>query len=208
MIVDAAAARQTFLVAEDDATVGRTLARTLGRHGDAKVVKTYRAARRALEAEAFSALVVDVGLPDGSGLDLVAAARARDVTMPILVVSGEVDKRRLSEAHALGAHFLLKPIDAAELDLFVERLGGRDAITDRRVCDLVTRWELRYALTPTEAELLELGARGTPRSELHVPRRVEASTVKKQVHNMLEKTGDASFEAAVSRLLRELVGRP
>src|SRR5262245_39129618 len=101
----------TFLVAEDDARVGEVLARALNRHGSARLVATYRDARNALDEGGYAAIVADLGLPDGSGMDLVAVAKMRDPATPALIVSGEVNSDGLSNAFALGAHYLLKPID-------------------------------------------------------------------------------------------------
>jgi DNA-binding NarL/FixJ family response regulator len=147
-----------------------------------------------------------VTLPGGSGLDLVAAARARDITLPILVVSGEVDAWRLAEAHALGAHYLLKPVEACQLELFAARATGAARQT-AKLEDYVSRWARRYALSPAEIDVLTLAANGMSRSELHSERGVASSTVKKQVNRLLGKTGDATLDIAVARLLRELLGQ-
>jgi DNA-binding NarL/FixJ family response regulator len=192
-----------FLVAEDDALVGRAVARALGRHGKTHVVRTYRAARKAIESESLDALVVDIGLPDGSGLDLVAAARATSVWLPILVMSGEVDASRLAETHALRAHYLLKPVDSAQLDLFATRVQRRPQLSTTMVERMVARWTVEFELTRSESQVLRLAALGTPRRELASVRDVAPSTIKKQVAVLLDKTGDTSIEAAVSRLLRE-----
>lgn len=192
-----------FLVAEDEPLVARSVARALNRHGKATVVDTYRAARQALAAESPNALVVDVGLPDGSGFDLVAAARALDPFLPILVMSGEVDASRLAETHALRVHYLLKPLDAAQLDLFATRVQRRSTLTRSTVDVLVDRWAREFELTFAERDVLRLAAMGTKRRDLAAARDVKPSTVKKQVQLLLAKTGDPSIEAAVNRLLRE-----
>jgi DNA-binding NarL/FixJ family response regulator len=194
-----------FLVAEDDKLVGRAVARALSRHGNANLVRTFRAARRAIEANRHDALVVDVGLPDGSGLDLVAAARANDIWLPILVMSGEVDAFRLAETHALRAHYLLKPLDAAQLELFAARVQRRPQMSRAMVDGMVERWAREFELTLAETEVLRLAALGTRRCDLATARMVKPSTVKKQVQFLLDKTGDTSIEAAVSRLLREVM---
>src|SRR5689334_18827075 len=105
----------SFLIAEDDELVGRILVRTLSEHGRTELVTTIEGARSALKNQSFTAVIVDVGLPDGSGLDLITDARSHDPGMSALVVSGRVDERRLAEAHHLGVSFLLKPVDTREL---------------------------------------------------------------------------------------------
>jgi two-component system response regulator QseB len=193
----------SFLIAEDDALVGRTLRRELGEHGRAVVVGSLEAARDAMASQSFSAVVVDVGLPDGCGLDIIVEARERDPDVAALVVSGGVDERRLATAHRLGAPYLLKPIDAEELRLFAVRARSRMHARTGRVDAVVDRWALRYDLTDAEEVVLRFAAHGAPRSSLAALRGVAPSTVKKQVQVILHKSGDTSIESAVSRLLRD-----
>lgn len=195
----------SFLIAEDDELVGRVLVRTLSEHGRTELVTTVEDARLALRARSFTAVVVDVGLPDGSGLDLIADARSHDPSVAALVVSGGVDERRLAEAHHLGAHYLLKPVDTRQLGLFAVRMRSKVRERDAKIAALIERWSVEYDLTPAEAGVLALAVQGTARSRLAESRGVAASTVKKQVQVILTKTGDTSLEAAVSRLLRAIV---
>ena len=70
-------------------------------------------------------MVVDVGLPDGSGLDHISDARQKDPAVSALVVSGRVDARRLAAAHRLDASYLLKPVDTRQIDLFAVRMRSK-----------------------------------------------------------------------------------
>ncbi len=107
----ATVADASFLICEDDELVGKVFLRALAKHGHTELVTTIESARNALEAHPFTAVVVDVNLPDGSGLDLITVARERDPDIAALIVSGRVDEHKLAEAHHLGASYLLKPID-------------------------------------------------------------------------------------------------
>jgi DNA-binding NarL/FixJ family response regulator len=195
----------SFLIAEDDELVGRILVRALSEHGRTELVTTVEEARSALKSHSFAAVVVDVGLPDGSGLDLITDAREHDPSMCALVVSGRVDERRLAEAHHLGVSFLLKPVDTRELGLFAVRTRSKMRARQEKIAALVERWTVEYDLTPAEAAVLELAAHGAQRSRLAELRGVAPSTVKKQVQVILTKTGDSSLEGGVSRLLRAIV---
>jgi DNA-binding NarL/FixJ family response regulator len=194
-----------FLIAEDDELVGRILVRTLSEHGRTELVTTAEGARSALKARSFNAVVVDIGLPDGSGLDVISDARSHDPSVGALVVSGGVDERRLAEAHNLGAHYLLKPVDTRQLGLFAIRLRSRVREREAKIAALIERWAIEYQLTTAETDILALAVEGAARSRLAELRGVAASTVKKQVQVILTKTGDGSLEAAVSRLLRAVV---
>jgi DNA-binding NarL/FixJ family response regulator len=193
------------LVAEDDELVGRVLVRALEEHGRTQLVTTLEAAREALRTQSFTAVVVDVALPDGCGLDLITEARSQDPACSALVVSGGVDERRLAEAHHLDAHYLLKPIDTKQLDLFAVRMVARRRQREEKIAAVVGRWTVEYDLTAAETGVLELAAHGAARARLAELRGVAPSTVKKQVQVVLTKTGDTSLEAAVSRLLRAVV---
>lgn len=81
-------------------------------------------ARAALVAERFNAVLVDVRLPDGNGLDLAAELRSGDTgeTATVVVVSASVLPHERSTALASGADsFLGKPFSPADL---IELLRG------------------------------------------------------------------------------------
>jgi DNA-binding NarL/FixJ family response regulator len=195
----------SFLIAEDDAMVGRVLVRALSEHGRTDLVTTVAGARAALSRCAYSAVVVDVGLPDGSGLELITAARRQYPGMSALIVSGGVDERRLAEAHDLGASYLLKPVDTKQLDLFAQRMRTRLRSHRAKLSSVIERWAADYRLTAAEAAVLELSVNGAPRARLAELRGVAPSTVKKQVQVILTKTGDISLDGVANRILRTIL---
>ncbi len=199
-----------FLVVEDEPGIARTLRKALTPHGFVEIVETAEEARERLASRSIDALIADVGLPDGSGLDLVAEALERDEDMLALVVSGRVDADRLAEAHALGVHFLLKPIDKAQLALFATRVrqSRRPESRRGRIDSVVDAWRAKYGLSQAQDDVLRLAAHGTARAELASERAVLPSTIKKQVNGILKRTGDTSLDAALTRLLREALGNP
>ncbi|HXS45072.1 MAG TPA: response regulator transcription factor [Solirubrobacteraceae bacterium] len=100
-----AEAAATILVVEDDDATRTFLADNLTADGyDLLVASTAGEALRVLEAHAPDLAVVDLGLPDGSGLEVLARVRAADGVasridpgLPVLVVSGrdgELDRLR------------------------------------------------------------------------------------------------------------------
>jgi DNA-binding NarL/FixJ family response regulator len=195
----------SFLIAEDDDLVGRLLVRALALHGVTRLVTTVARARAELARRSFTAIVVDVGLPDGNGLDLITDARLQDPGVAALVVSGNVDAPRLATAHRLDASYLLKPVEAKQIELFARRTHTRLSARSAKVATVARRWALESGLTGAETSILELAAEGTSRARLAELRDVSPNTLKKQIQILLEKTGDASLESAVSRLLRTIV---
>lgn len=195
----------SFLIAEDDVLVGRVLCRTLKRHGHVELVTTIDDARKVLAKESFVAIIADVGLPDGSGLDLIAEARLQHPALTALIVSGAVDERRLAQAHRLDASYLLKPIDTRELVLFAVRMGARRDERHEKIARVVARWTVEYGLTPAEASALQLAAHGVRRAQIAEQRGTLPVTLKKQIQHLIDKTGDRSLESGVSRLLRSVI---
>jgi DNA-binding response OmpR family regulator len=77
-----------------------------------------RAAKKALQKGGiFKAMVIDFGLPDGTGMDVVAEARRLYPNVPILVISG-------FDVGPLDVDFMQKPFDPAELLNRVEEMAA------------------------------------------------------------------------------------
>jgi len=174
--------------------------------GSVEIASTSHDAQQAL-VRRWSAFVVDVGLPDGSGLDFLRVGRVNHPGVAALVLTGSVDRELLSAAHALQASYLLKPASREDLLLFAYRAISQVEGTNDRVANVLAEWKLRHGLSDGETEVLQLAATGHERTRLHEIRCVEASTIKKQVASLIRKTGDTSLEGAVNRLLRATLSR-
>jgi DNA-binding NtrC family response regulator len=79
-------------------------------------------AKVSLAARHFDILILDINLPDGSGIDFIATARASEPCIPIIVITGEGDIPLAVEAMQRGAdNFLTKPVDNAALAVFMSK---------------------------------------------------------------------------------------
>jgi DNA-binding response OmpR family regulator len=116
----------TILLVEDDPVLGTFLADNLAADGYEPVVaETLRDGLRELEYKRPDLAIVDLALPDGSGLELIERVRGADgvvsrvdPALPIVVLSGragEVDRVRGFERGA--DDFVAKPFGYAELRL-------------------------------------------------------------------------------------------
>lgn len=161
-----------------------------------------------LRVRKFDSLIVDVRLPDGSGLDVISVARQLWPAIWVLVLTGSVDRDVVSRVHALGVRYLLKPVEPEQLRIHAEETQARRHAGDRRVATALDRWARGHNLSETETALLELGARGVPREEFAAIRGVRPDTIRKQIQSLLHKTGDDTFEGAVNSLLREALADP
>jgi DNA-binding response OmpR family regulator len=107
------------LVVEDESRIASLCTRLLARMGmTAEVVATVAAARAALEREgaSFDFAYVDVGLPDGSGLEFAAEARRRRPSLPIVVATGALEEVATPAGVLLYKPFTLDAFQAAVTD--------------------------------------------------------------------------------------------
>jgi len=65
-------------------------------------------------------------------------------------------------------------------------------------------WVAKYGLTEIQAEILRRAALGETRSEITKARGCSELTIKTHIRNLLARTGDRAFHAALVRLLREV----
>jgi len=124
-----------LLLVEDDAMLGAALRTGLRQDGHA--VDWVRSAGEADTAwiaagkkAAYDAVVLDLGLPDGSGLDLLKRARQRRVATPVLIATAR-DRvaDRIAGLDAGADDYMVKPVDldelAARLRAIERRVAGR-----------------------------------------------------------------------------------
>jgi diguanylate cyclase (GGDEF)-like protein len=101
-------------VIEDDPALGRLIQLVLGQHTtDVNVVRSGGAALAALRVQHFDAIASDISLPDMSGLDVIAQARAIAPAAGVVAITGFVDVDVAVRSMKAGADdFLGKPFDA------------------------------------------------------------------------------------------------
>jgi two-component system, OmpR family, response regulator QseB len=120
-----------LLIVEDDEVLRDGLVVGLQLAGfTSEAVATVAEAEAALEMGDFSGLVLDLMLPDGSGLDLLARLRARGSTLPVLMLTArDRPHERVAGLDGGADDYLGKPFDleelAARLRAIVRRAEGR-----------------------------------------------------------------------------------
>lgn len=119
-----------ILVAEDDPLLGDALQSGMKQRGfEADWVRDGVAAELALSAEAYAAVVLDLGLPRLDGLRVLARTRTRGNRVPVLVLTARdaVDDR-VKGLDAGADDYVVKPVDldelAARLRALVRRSRG------------------------------------------------------------------------------------
>ena len=113
-----------LLLVEDHEDTNRSLTRMLRRRGyEVHPANDIRSALDIATRKQFDVLVSDIGLPDGSGIDLLKALRAKGEVFGI-ALSGfgmEEDIRRSGEAGF--SHHLVKPVDLNKLDSIIQEMS-------------------------------------------------------------------------------------
>jgi two-component system nitrogen regulation response regulator GlnG len=106
----------TLLVVDDEPGIVLAFRRAFA--ATAEVISTGGAEEglRLAAARQPDVVVLDVQLPDGSGLDVLRGLRARDARCPVIFITGNSTTDTAIEAMKLGAYdYLLKPLELAHL---------------------------------------------------------------------------------------------
>lgn len=120
-----------ILIAEDDAIIADGLARSLRQGGYAvDWAPNGLEADTALLTVAYDLLILDLGLPKLSGLDLLKRLRSRSSALPVLILTAMDGSGDRVKGLDLGADdYMVKPFDLAELEARVRALTRRSAGT-------------------------------------------------------------------------------
>jgi DNA-binding NtrC family response regulator len=171
-----------ILLVEDKESLRRVLRLTL-EHAGYSVTEAAdaREAINEVGRTPFKIVLTDLRMPNGSGLDVLRAARAADGDLPVIVMTayGSIDEA--VQAMKDGAHdFLQKPVDSNHLLLLVERALEQSRLRTENIL-LREEWSKRYGfpriigeseaikrsvaetqrVAQTEATVLLLGESGT-----------------------------------------------
>ncbi|HAS11853.1 MAG TPA: DNA-binding response regulator [Acidimicrobiaceae bacterium] len=151
--------------------------------------------------------VLDVRLPDGTGIDIARAVRERDSSINCLMLTSFDDEDALLNAILAGAAgYLLKQVKGLDLIDAVRRVAAGQSLLDPAVTERVLRAvrnreqrdERLERLTPQEHRIVELLAEGRTNREIGAEMFLAEKTVKNYVSNVLAKLGMSQrTEAAV-----------
>ena len=155
------------LVVDDESYVRDSLGEMLRGEGyTVSLAEDAPSALRVLDEQTVDAIVTDLRMPGGDGLELLAATRERSLPVPVIVITGVGTVGEAVAAMKAGAFDLVqKPVDPEELCLLVERavehLGLLGEV--RRLRDTLSglrgRWVGASAATETlRAEIARVAA--------------------------------------------------
>jgi DNA-binding NarL/FixJ family response regulator len=199
----------TVLLVDDHELIRQGLRRAFEHSGDFEVVGEAGSVAEALSAvERFSpdVVVVDVRLPDGSGLDATRSIRAGRSDVGIVVLTMYAGDEQLFGALEAGASAFV-PKDAPSEDVLA---AARHAAVSPRAFtahDLAGAMQRRLSpsgpsLSPREKEVLGLLADGLGVAAIARQLYISESTTKTHISKLYEKLGAANRAQALMTALR------
>jgi len=140
-------------------------------------------ARQLLQQHQFDLVILDIGLPDCDGLELLRRLRVH-YAYPVLIYTAQHNRHTLLSAVSLGASgYVVKSQSMAQLlSAILAILGGQQAFPP-----LPARIEL--PLTEKEQQIVALLVRGLSNLQIGEQLHISNKTVSTHKKNILEKTG-------------------
>lgn len=204
------------LIVEDEPLVQDRLRRLMVRLGYAEdaltCAGTLARARALVAAEPFALALVDLRLPDGSGIDLIASLRDADPNLPTLVISAWSSRETLLSALRAGATgYVLKERDDLEVSVAIRSVlrGGApiDPFIARQIIaelpnagpdDNAPRTGGDVSLSRREHQILSLVAEGLSNREIAGNLSISRYTVECHIRHIYRKLEVSSRTRAIS----------
>jgi FixJ family two-component response regulator len=176
-------------VVDDDESVRDAVKRLIASVG--LRVETFGSTREFLNSkrpQAPACLVLDVRLPDASGLELQRDLAAAHVQIPIIFITGHADIPMSVRAMKAGAvEFLTKPFRGQELLDAIQEAIVKDRVAWNERAEMA-ELQARYdSLTPREKEVLKLVASGLLNKQIGAKLGTSELTIKTHRGRVMEK---------------------
>lgn len=152
-------------------------------------------AHEILAQQRISIIVLDIGLPDSDGLQLLKYLRRHTPTVPVIIYSAQEERlysRLAASAGAAGYVAKRQPVPQL-LAAILAVLGGQQAFPPSALCEPQTDM-----LTAKEQQILGLLARGQSNLQIAAQLNISNKTVSTHKKNIMEKTGTSSIVELVS----------
>ncbi|MBC7763408.1 response regulator transcription factor [Glaciihabitans sp. GrIS 2.15] len=191
---------RVFLV-DDHEIVRRGIAELLGTEHDIEVIGeagTAAQARSRIAATLPDVVLLDVRLPDGSGIDVCRDVRSHNPEVKCLILTGYDDEEALSAAVIAGASgYVLKDVRGSGLVESLRKVAsGRSLLDPKLTRKVIERIHTRSdtdprlgSLTARETQILSLIAGGFTNRQIGTELSLAEKTVKNYVSGLLAKLG-------------------
>jgi RNA polymerase sigma factor (sigma-70 family) len=186
-------------VVDDDPLIRNGVRSLIGSVG--LQVLTFGSAREFLlsaRPDAPACMVLDVRLPDLSGLDLQRELRELDIHIPIIFITGHGDIPMTVEAMKAGAaEFLTKPFRGQDLLDAVQRAIARDRDARQERAEIAELRKYFDTLSPKEREVLRMVVSGLLNKQIAAELGISELTVKTHRAHIMEKMRADSLASLV-----------
>jgi two-component system NarL family response regulator len=194
--------KKRILLADDQRIVRTGIAAFLSYTGRFEVVAEAGTGAEAVEmwrTHRPDVTLMDLRMPNGTGVDAIAAIKSLDSRAAIVVLTtfdGDEDIFRGMRAGARG--YILKDANPQELiDCIIAVAQGQSYIPSGVAAKLISRMS-SFALTDRESEILRLVARGESNKKIAASLSISEGTVKTHMASVLAKLGAESRTEAVA----------
>jgi len=198
----------SVFVVDDEPSVQRAFVRLLVSAG--YQVRGFPSARAFLaeyRPVAPGCLILDLQMPEVTGLDLLETLRTTDPSLGVIFVSGRGDVPATAKAMKMGAvDFLTKPVDDAVLLEAVASASQRSAARWLEREEYARLSERHARLTPREREVCALVARGRLNKQIAFDLGTSEKTIKVHRARVMAKLGVESVAELVRLVDRLRVG--
>jgi FixJ family two-component response regulator len=184
----------------DDEPAIQALFKTLAAVGGFEVVGYHTASEflQRVEDDRPGCLVLDLMLPDGTGIDVLKEMAARKDTLPVVFMSGMACVSQAVAALKLGSlDFVEKPFDLQAMLAAIRRAIESD-VAQRAAASELARLSRSFArLSARETEVMDLIVAGCANKEVAARLDLSSKTIEVHRANVMRKTGAASLAELV-----------
>jgi DNA-binding NarL/FixJ family response regulator len=191
-----------LLVIDDHAVVRQGLVQAFTENGFTSIESagTLSQARAKIAAFNPEAIIVDLNLPDGSGLEIVQWVRKHSTDVAIIVLSLNDPAQFIRIARNSGANAYVSKSQSMQAIIASVRfaLSNPGSFTSASIIDQ----SVEFDLTPREIEVVYLLAEGASNLEISSKLYVSLSTVKTHISSLMRKLG-CSNRTAAAKIARD-----
>jgi DNA-binding NarL/FixJ family response regulator len=143
--------------------------------------------------------LVDLGLPDISGIELIAILRAKSAAARFIVLTANAGGSEIAQAMHAGAHaYLFKNVPSEELLTAIRAVFGGGQYTSAAVGRVSDEIAVRPDLTARELEVLKWIVRGHSNAQIAAEMGVVEETIKSHIKNIFVKLRVSSRSKAAA----------